>query len=160
MWSYKPPNWVIMDPIERYAYPLSSSSLWWHLHRSCSDEALKLVNSISLVWDSHLCKTTQLFYVFTLKNSQWFIKGHKSFIQNQKVRDTCLYLQVKENHMGKIVTKPTSRNHWRTEVPTVNICLKPLSFWSEGQAVINLCLNPSRTLAKPINTPWKIKKGR
>jgi hypothetical protein len=64
--------------------------------------------------------------------------------------------------------KPHEQNCYKTnipkplkdEVPTVNICLKPLSFWSEGQAVINLCLNPSRTLAKPINTPWKIKKGR
>jgi hypothetical protein len=113
-----------MDPIERYVSCLPSSGcVQWCLHRSFSGETSKLVNLVSLEWDTYLCKTTQFFYVFTLKNSQRvLINYHKSFIQNQNVRDAYLFLQEKENHLCKFVTKPSSQNHCRTEVPTINIC--------------------------------------
>jgi hypothetical protein len=43
--------------------------------------------------------------VFTLKKSERvLIKGHKSFIQDQKVRNACLCLQERENRLDKTIS--------------------------------------------------------
>jgi len=104
-----------MDPIERYVSCLPSlGGVQWCLHRSFFGETSKLVNLVSLEWDTYLCKTTQFFYVFTLKNSQRvLINDHKSFIQNQNVRDAYLFSKKKkityanllQNHHPKTIAE-------------------------------------------------------
>jgi hypothetical protein len=49
-------------------------------------------------------KPPNLFICSHLKKFQKvLVKGHKSFIQDQKVRNACLCLQERENHLGKII---------------------------------------------------------
>jgi len=140
-----------MDPIKRFASPLPSlGGLWWRLHRSCSSKASKLANSINLDWDTYLCKTIQLFYVFTLNNS-WrvLIKGHKSFIQNQNMRDACICLQAKENHLGTFVTKPPPQNHLRTKFQ--------LLIFVQNSLILIKRLNFDQSMFESIKNPGKIR---
>ena len=140
-----------MDLIKRFASPLPIlGGLWWRLHRSCSSKASKLDNSINLDWDTYLCKTIQLFYVFTLNNS-WrvLIKGHKSFIQNQNMRDACICLQAKENHLGTFVTKPPPQNHLRTKFQ--------LLIFVQNSLILIKRLNFDQSMFESIKNPGKIQ---
>jgi len=48
IWTYKPPNWVRLDPNERCTLLLpTSGGLKWRWCQNCSDKALKVSNSFN-----------------------------------------------------------------------------------------------------------------
>jgi hypothetical protein len=86
MWSDKPSNWVRLDLNKKCAPPLpTSSGLQWRWHRSCSNKALKVVNSVSHDCDIYCAKTNDFFHVFTLQTLLvGSYQGPKTFLSRLK----------------------------------------------------------------------------
>jgi len=96
--------------------------------------------------------------VLTFKKShKVFIKGHKCFIWDQKVRNTCLCLPERENHSGKTTFL---KNHWRTKVSTINICLD-LSYFDQRTDLRSIFEGTHKKILKnPINTTRNQRKKK
>jgi len=96
IWSYKPLNWVRMDPNKKYVSPQPrSAGLRCCLHWRYTDEASKIGNSFINGCNTHFSKPLIFFMCSHFKISQRvIIKGWSCFSQDQKDRNKLLGLQV------------------------------------------------------------------
>lgn len=117
-----------LDPNEMCAPSLpTSGGFWWCLHWCCFGEASKVVNPISLDYDTYFSKIIQFFScVHTWKPPKGFLsRVLKPPSQYQKAKNGLLPSKssktIKEqNHHCKISLVQ--------ELPTINFCLEPSHF--------------------------------
>jgi hypothetical protein len=102
----------------------------------------------------HISQNHNLFHVFTLQTlSIGSYQRLATFLSRSKRLETrslvSKFGKPPKPLKTKFVVKSTLKNQNRYRAQSCEMYSKTLSFWSKGWALINLCLNSSKTLAKP-----------
>jgi hypothetical protein len=125
-----------LDPNKRCAPPLPrSGGLQWWWRWSCSNKALKVVNSIINDCDTHFIKLLIFFTCSHFKPYQWVLSkvDHISLKINRL--EQVPWSPSLENHQNllktKFIAKPSLKNQNRYKAHNYEMYSRTLLFWSK-----------------------------